>query len=188
VIACRTGHDGQFIARCQGDGSRPLQHHAIVPGIKAPAGQADPALPALQSQPDAGHGDFNAAVIGASQRAGQAVGHTIHGSRCADAMTQLAEPAGILHRGQGPGAGYGDDGAHGAAVKLTRSPGDSWVGGSAAGSKFLNSVLPMTCQPVGSSVAVIAVCPAANNTVPAGTIGRTSVRRGSTSASACSPQ
>ena len=42
-----------------------------------------------------------------------------------------------------------------------------------SGSKLRTSVRPITCQPVGMALEVMAVCPAANSTLPAGTDWRT---------------
>ncbi|WDR01143.1 hypothetical protein PSC71_14070 [Devosia sp. J2-20] len=86
---------------------------------KEPARQTDPATPGLQFQRHSRHGDFEPGMIGAGQRAGQLIGHRIHGARGADAIGQVAKAACILRREQRSRAGNRQNRTHEATTKCS---------------------------------------------------------------------
>src|SRR5690606_27294605 len=116
-------------------------------------------------------------------RTGLDVSGAIHGPGRADAVCEHPGTAAVLNRGHGADARKRN---HGACSKATRSPARMRAGGSDAGLKLTNRVLPITGQPVGMEVAAIAVCRAANSTLPGGTVCRTVSRRGTSMTSSCS--
>src|SRR5690606_13924075 len=160
----------------------PTQDRATGPGLRHPvecngeasAGPAEAQLAGLDNKIHARLCQLDARTSDSARQApDDVVADAIHGPRSADALGEPAFTAAILDGAKRPRARYAKPRRHGETLKRTRSPARNAAGGSRSTAKLRNSVLPITCQPVGISVAAIAVCPAANKTLPAGTTERT---------------